>query len=363
MKYKRAFLTVTLPSGENKRIAFYGKTQKEAEKKKLKAEAEYEAGLLIINSKTTFRKWYDEWIEVYKEPRVQKSTLTQIKSIMNRVYLPIIGNVKLCDLRTIHLQKCLNSVEGMSPKHINKCYVYIKDCLGKVPQGPMRCDPTRDLEKPKGKKNPPRRPLTEEERRVFRKAIEIHHRGDFFGIIYACGLRPQEARALPIFNINLKKGEIRVTQAVEASTRKTVKDPKSEAGARTIPIPDWYLPMLKNAIDKALNQGSPYVFPNKNGDIMSNSTMYRAWSSFLREMDIIAGAKLYRNKVVVHAIDQSLVPYNLRHNYGTELAEKGVPMKTAQYLMGHSDIRMTAEIYTHVTNAMIDEAREIINAK
>jgi site-specific recombinase XerD len=82
----------------------------------------------------------------------------------------------------------------------------------------------------------------------------------------------------------------------------------------------------------------------------------------MRIMDIKAGAKTYRNKIIVHAIKQDLIPYFLRHTYATQLAEKGVDIKTAQYLLGHSNIAMTANIYTHVTQKMIDQAREKINA-
>ena len=80
-------------------------------------------------------------------------------------------------------------------------------------------------------------------------------------------------------------------------------------------------------------------------------------------MDIEAGAALYRNKVIIHSpnIGQDLTPYYLRHTYATDLAERGVPLKTAQYLLGHATIAMTAQIYTHVTTAMIDDARALIN--
>ena len=53
-KYKRASLTVTMPDGTKKTLRFTGKTQKEADAKKAKAKAEYEAGLLVGNGKNTF---------------------------------------------------------------------------------------------------------------------------------------------------------------------------------------------------------------------------------------------------------------------------------------------------------------------
>ena len=49
-------------------------------------------------------------------------------------------------------------------------------------------------------------------------------------------------------------------------------------------------------------------------------------------------------------------------DYASRLAEAGVDIKTAQYLLGHSDIKMTVQIYTHVTPKMLESAREKINA-
>jgi site-specific recombinase XerD len=47
---------------------------------------------------------------------------------------------------------------------------------------------------------------------------------------------------------------------------------------------------------------------------------------------------------------------SLRHTFATTLAEKGVHPSTAQKMPGHSDIRMTLAIYTHVTDGMQDAA-------
>lgn len=361
-KYKRASLTVTMPDGTKKTMRFTGKTQKEADAKKAKAKAEYEAGILVINSKTTVQRWYQEWLEVYKKPKVQGSTIKEIEGIMKRVYLPYIGNIRLCDLRSVNLQKCINAVSGKSASYVHKCYVYICDMIKKAPEGTIKYNPLKDLEEPSSKKRNPRRPLTIEERELFCKTLQTHHKGAFFGIMYACGLRPQEARALPLLCVNLKRAEIKVTQAVKAGTNHDVKDPKSDSGNRVVPIPSWYMPILTEAVREAARKNSAYVFPNANGGIMGTSTLYRTWRSFLRAMDLAAGAQTYRNKIIIHSIDQDIDPYNLRHTYCTELAERGVDLKTAQYLMGHSDIRITAEIYTHVTDSMIENAREKINA-
>lgn len=76
----------------------------------------------------------------------------------------------------------------------------------------------------------------------------------------------------------------------------------------------------------------------------------------MRTWDLTAGAKTYRNAVVNHVIDQSITPHYLRHTYATQLYRAGYDLKTAQYLLGHSDIRTTANIYSHIEN---DDAKRL----
>ena len=104
-----------------------------------------------------------------------------------------------------------------------------------------------------------------------------------------------------------------------------------------------------------------FVFFDTNSQPISKQRFERAWKSLLREMDICAGAKLYRNQIVESKIDYTITPYFLRHTYCNMLCKKGVPLKTAQYLIGHASIEMTAEIYTHVTENMLESARLQIN--
>ena len=78
-------------------------------------------------------------------------------------------------------------------------------------------------------------------------------------------------------------------------------------------------------------------------------------------MDRAAGAKTKKNKISIHSvlIDwKNLTPLLFAAYLCHRLSEKGVDLKTAQYLLGHTDIKMTAEIYTHVTDKMLKDARD-----
>lgn len=360
-KYYRSSLHVTLPDGTKKQLRFTGRTQKEADKKRDKALVEYESGLLVTNSKTTFAPWCEEWLQVHRKPKMSDENFKQIASLMRRVYVDTIGGLPISSIRLIHVQKCINNLQGYSSSLINKAYSNIRNLFRKaVANGLINADPTTELEKPIAREKEERRELTEAEKSLFLKVMKKHRRGSFFGIMYACGLRPQEARALGVFDIDMDVKNVTVSRAI-GKDGKSIKTPKSDAGRRTIPVPEWYRPVLKAVVIEAQNNGTPYLWVRKNGSFLDKQTYLRAWSSFLRMMDLEAGAKTQRNKVVLHAVDQSLVPYHLRHTYATELAEKEVPLKTAQYLLGHSNIAVTAKIYTHVTERMRELAREKID--
>ena len=71
---------------------------------------------------------------------------------------------------------------------------------------------------------------------------------------------------------------------------------------------------------------------------------------------------MYRNQLIApYPLADDFVPYDLRHTYYTDLQKKGIDIRTAQYFMGHSDISLTANIYTHADNSTILEAARLIN--
>lgn len=83
-------------------------------------------------------------------------------------------------------------------------------------------------------------------------------------------------------------------------------------------------------------------------------------------MNIEMGCKVYRNELMpligtTFPVANDLVPYCLRHTYCTDLQSAGVPINVAKELMGHSDISITAKIYTHHSEIAFDNAKQLIN--
>lgn len=358
MNYLTKSFYITMPDGTKKQIKVYGKTKKELDQKYRQKLADYEKGLLTTNGNTPFGKWVEEYLTTYKKSSVREWTYKTTQSMLTNTF----GNLysmKINEIKTVHLQMCLNDKSHNSKSYIDKAAFLIKDIFEKavindvIPKNialgltkPISTAPLRS-----------RRALTDEEEQLLITCAKKHEKGIVFLVSLYCGLRPAEVRALTWQDIDLRAETISVKTAVQAHTT-AIKPPKSSAGIRVIPMPKTLTESLKS-LPRHID--TPFVFFGNGNEPMSEQRYNRSWESLLRMMDIEAGAAVYRNRIIESKIDRTITPYYLRHTYATRLAEKNVNIKTAQYLLGHSTINMTAKFYTHVTDKMIEDAKKILN--
>lgn len=108
--------------------------------------------------------------------------------------------------------------------------------------------------------------------------------------------------------------------------------------------------MRQELRDRLLDaQGRPddLVFPAPAGGVRSANSLQRLWGSFAHALDLHMGAKVQDGVITKHALAPDLTPYCLRHTFCTDLQRAGVPINVAKELMGHANISVTANIYTH----------------
>lgn len=197
--------------------------------------------------------------------------------------------------------------------------------------------------------------MTEQERELFIKTAKKHRHGLLFGITYACGLRPGEVRALTWADIDFKEQRVKVNKAVEGRTNKT-KGPKTPAGNRTVPIPNWYMDMLRK--EPIPIKKDALIFKSKSNKIIEASNYNDKWTAFMNQMERENGAKTYNKKILEETIDHSITPYYLRHDFATRCAELNIPLKVTQKWMGHEKPTMTLEFYQHASEKMEKEAEQ-----
>lgn len=320
-----------------------GKTELEALQKLAEMLAAAKRGEEVVGGSMTVNAWFKEWKALYKDPKgLTPKSLGMYDEKYNGYIKPRIGSMKLRDVRDVHLQRILNDQAGKSSSHVKKLRMVMQEMFKRARQSRLiPYDPAELLELPStitGR----RRSITPEERTAILAVAERHRSGLWVLTLLYTGMRPGETAALMWSDVDFAHNEIHVHTAKESGSKR-IKEPKTTAGVRDIPIHAALLPKLRAA------QGKPFtpVFPTRAGNPQNENSLRRLWKGFLRDLDIYMGAEVYRNKITKSVVASDLTPYCLRHTFCTDLQRAGVPINVAKELMGHADIQTTANIYTH----------------
>ena len=320
-----------------------GKTELEALQKLAEKLAAAKRGEEAVGGSMTVNAWYKEWKTLYKDPKgLTPKSLGMYDEKYNNYIKPRVGQMRLRDVRDVHLQRILNDQAGRSSSHVKKLRMVMQEMFKRARQSRLiPFDPAELLELPSTTTGG-HRAITPEERAAILAVAETHRAGLWVLTLLYTGMRPGETAALMWSDVDFAHNEIHVHAAKESGS-KTIKAPKTAAGVRDIPIHAALLPKLRAA------QGDPFspVFPTQAGNRQNEDSLRRLWQSFRRDLDIHMGAKVYRNKIIESVIAPDLSPYCLRHTFCTDLQCAGVPINVAKELMGHADIQTTANIYTH----------------
>lgn len=327
-----------------KRYEVTGKTEKEATRKLLDKRASLEHEEALRHGEMLLKDWALVAFETFK-PNITPGSAQQIKYRFDKHVISQIGDMRLSRIRPIDCQKIMNAQAGKSKNHIDRVaqeLFFVFDCARK--NGMISENPAADLAKPQGYKNL-RRAMTDEERKHFLLAAEKVPRFILFELMLYCGCRPMEAAGVCFEDISRRDGvpflHIRGTKTANSD--------------RFVPLPKE----LQGRLCKRDSRG-PCVLTGRG--TMYNDTSYKRLVKRLRrEMNISMGAKLYRNALVPPLpLADDFVPYILRHTYCCDLKKKGIDIRIAKQLMGHADIRTTANIYDHADDeSLMTAARKM----
>jgi integrase len=193
------------------------------------------------------------------------------------------------------------------------------------------------------------------------------------------GLRWGEVIGLRPDAVNLDTPAVRVMRTVvEVSGNTSFKPyPKSLAGVRTVPLPSWVVSALREHMRAFPVSDSGLIFRNE-ADSALRRTIFRArvWRPALVRAGLLGDVRVgdeegfqavwtdedggkhtelfrtHRQAVMHVARFQAggLRFHDLRHSYGTWLADDGVPVNKVQKVMGHENVRTTLQLYVRKTD-------------
>lgn len=193
--------------------------------------------------------------------------------------------------------------------------------------------------------------ITHDEKRKFLEFVknDKHFCKYYDGIyiLFYTGMRISEFVGLTIKDIDLKEKTINIDHQLQRTSQMQyiIEPPKTEAGIRVIPMQEEVCECFKRIIQ---NRRKPKVEPMVGGKV-----------GFLyldkNEMPMVA---LHWEKYFQHIVEKynkiykvqmpKITPHVCRHTYCSHCASSGMNPKHLQYLMGHSDISVTLNTYTHV---------------
>lgn len=327
-------------------------SEKEAKAELRRMITEVEQGIAVRKLPKTVSEWMDDWVENYL-PHVEETTKVGYKTKIRCYIKPAIGDILIQSLRAHHIQKMVNDMiaKGLSAKNIKDTYNNINAAMKKavvlrmIPYNP--CD---GVSLPKVKRY---RAKVYDITNIH-KLLELAKGTDMYLPIFLCvtfGLRRGELLALRWGDIDFKTKTLSVrNNMVRGENGFIIKAPKSESGIRDIRFGEDTLAVLgaarKQYFSDMCSYGSGFqnlnfVIRQEDGSPLKPDSMTQKWERFIEHHNL--------PKIRLH---------DLRHSNATALIMAGVNPKVVQQRLGHSDVNITLNTYTHVLPEMDIEAAE-----
>ena len=345
--------------GKRKYKTAYGKTQKEAEKKAEEIKRQLNIGLDITSS-DSFGFWCDRWLKSKEvELTEERYNNYRVKLDLIRRYSPqfdifaeeennrTLGSYNIAKIRLYELQAAFDNLSMLNPttckptakrtlleykRSVQNVFRYAKNNRA------IEFDPAEELTVSKTAPKEERRALDREEQQ---RVLTFEHEAQLPALLmmYA-GLRRGEAAALQWSDIDLKNKTITINKSFDFKSNK-IKQPKTNAGVRTVSMPDILCDYLK------VKKSSGYVV-SRNGKPLNEHAWRNLLDKYICDMNasVTGVSKFSKNRVI--AINM-FTWHCLRHTYASILYDADVDVLTAQKLLGHADVKTTLGIYTHLS--------------
>lgn len=331
------------------------KSEREAKKALTLAQADVYKGTYLEPSKMPFRQYLDEWFNT-KKKSISRQTIDVYRLYLDKYIIPFLGDITLTDLKTIHINKFINNMHDRdySASTIKKAMNIIKNALEHaIDTELINKNIAKKATLPKENKVE----ITvwnEEEVNSFLKVAKQHRHYPIFYLALTTGMRQGEILGLRWRDIDFYNHSLTINQVLSHDGKEMIKGAKTKTSNRTIDLSDSTIKILKThkkiIIQEKLNsigyQDFDLVFCTPIGTPVHPSNL--------------------RNRTFNKLIEKAKIPkirfHDLRHTHATLLLSKGVNIKVISERLGHSNIRITLDTYSHMLPTMQKDAIEKLDS-
>lgn len=275
--------------------------------------------------KTPINVVADEWIQDI-EKRVTFNTMKGYNAAYKKI-VTYWEDTPMEDITPQQVTSWLNTYSGFAQKTIKNILLVFREIYdyAYVNYG-IKDNPALHIRSPKGKGKREREFPSEEDIRIVNESIDNVNENIYALMAYMAlytGLRRGELCALQWKDIDFEQKLIRVSKSIYWTDDHVphIKDPKTSAGIREVPLMDSLADLLSSRKGKA----NDYIF-----GLLKSYQIDKGFARFQKETGL---------GVTLHG---------LRHGFASILYRNNVDIKTAAYVLGHAQSSTTLEIYTHL---------------
>lgn len=324
------------------------KTKKEAQKALAEAINDLNKGTFIEQSNIKYNDYLDQWF-LTKQNTIGVQTVKVYKDFIQKRIKPTLGNFTLSKLSTIQIQTVVNNLyeEGLSSSTVKKVYEIIRNSLEHavdfelVPK-----NVASKVKLPKANKKE-MNVWNGEEVNKFLEFAKDNPSYIVFYLALTTGMRQGEILGLRWKDVDLDKGLIKINQTLSHDGKIFISGAKTKSSLRTINLSLSGIKVLKVrklAVSKEkLSFGPIYqdfdlVVCTQHGTPFNPANIRRTFKRIIKMADV-----------------PDIRFHDLRHTHATLLLSKGVNVKVISERLGHSNIKVTLDTYSHVLPSMQEE--------
>lgn len=342
---------------------------RELERKVDEIKATYRETHLVKDAQTTVKEYSLAWFRGKALKSI--NTKAMYSNLLDRHIFPAIGHMQIRKVNRSDIEDLILKTSNR-PETCKKLKMTLKQIFESAIDDGLRIgsyppNPAAKVPIPKVIPTVRKRPLTELEKTAILKADFSPMERAFVYILFYFGIRREEALALTVADIDFTDKMMTINKAVCFDKNDPIiKEPKSSAGYRRIPIPDEITLFLGDYVLSC----NEYLFTMGNGAIISQSSYTKLWRRIISKMNDAVMSEQDKKRISelkkANMSTEELLPIRkltahlFRHNYATMLYYSNISVKKAAELMGHSDINMILRVYAHIDDDK-ERAAEKIN--
>jgi integrase len=334
-----------------RRRVIYGSTRHDAAEKLARAMDAASKGILRQPSRLTVGGFLERWLEETVRPRVRPLTYAGYGVNVRRHIIPALGEIRLDRLDPEQVQNFLNSKlnDGFSSKTVAYIRQVLRTSLDQALRWNLISRNVVTLVPAPRKERKAIHPLQTHEIGKFLDAVAGRRLEALYVTTLALGLRRGEVLGLQWEDIDLRAGRLRVQRQLQRfGGRLHLVEPKSDRARRVLDLPQSVVRTLtehqRSQVVERLKAGAQWdehglVFPTTIGTPLDARSLLRDFRQVIRKGKLPA-----------------IRFHDLRHSCATMLLVQGVPARVVMEILGHSEISLTMNTYSHVAPGLRKDA-------